>query len=119
MQRPGDLQTQSLQPCGSCSALDLPFRTPRPRGITMPKMIILRRVTPWLVFVLALAGSGLADAQEQKPEPAPTESEPETTELAPVVVTAPPMLPESSSEMMIPRRTSSSCPRAVPRTFCG
>lgn len=70
-------------------------------------MIILRRSTLWLVIALALAGPGLAHAQEQKPatqeqtpEPVPTESEPDT-KLAPVLVTAPPLL-SSSSEQMIP-----------------
>jgi len=91
-------------------------------------MIILRRSTLWLVIVLALAGPGLANTQEQKPatqeqtpepatqeqkaEAAPTESEPDT-KLAPVLVTAPPLL-SSSSEQMIPGRDFELRPHGRP-----
>src|SRR5262245_43079783 len=84
-------------------------------------MIILRRASLWLVIVLAFAVTGPAGAQEQKPEPAPqeqqprsapTESEPDT-KLAPVLVTAPPLL-SSSSEQMIPGKDFELRPHGRP-----
>jgi outer membrane receptor protein involved in Fe transport len=87
----------------------------------MPEMIILPRAIPWAAIVLALVVTGLAGAQEQKPEPppqeqkpesAPTESEPDT-KLAPVLVTAPPLL-SSSSEQMIPGKDFELRPHGRP-----
>ena len=78
----------------------------------MPQMIILRRVTPWLVIAAGprwqwLGGCAGAEARANS-----SGAEPETT-LAPVLVTAPPLM-SSSSELMIPGRDFELRPHGRP-----
>ena len=81
----------------------------------MPQMIILGAVV--LMLLVALVAASMAGAQEQKSEPTPptpTQTEPEPdTKLAPVLVTAPPLM-SSSSEQMIPGRDFELRPHGRP-----
>jgi outer membrane receptor protein involved in Fe transport len=78
-------------------------------------MIILSRAVLLIVMAIVLAGSLVgAGAQEPPPAepPATPPAEPETT-LAPVLVTAPPLM-SSSSELMIPGRDFELRPHGRP-----
>src|SRR6185295_87214 len=116
-QRDGEPGGQRLAAGGSSS---LSFRPSLHRDITISAMIIPRRFASWLMTVALLVGlAGAAMAQEQ-PTPTPTPppastpppGEPETT-LAPVLVTAPPLM-SSSSEQMISGRDFELRPHGRP-----